>query len=313
MPDLYLRKWRVLVSDDNGIALDVSDLRCAFIIEKRAIQAVNYADITIFNLNAETENVIIQSGARVVVEAGYENGQYGVVFDGEVFQPVWGRENVIDMSLTLHCIDGDSFLHQNFAAFAMSAGYDYRGVIASIAANARVKMPVGHVTEGLAQQQAPRGRVVFGDPKRYLRTLAKANQATFFVNDGEVQVMKLSDVPDGEALVISPETGLVGTPEQTEYGFRFRSLLNPSIRLSNPPMLVKLENSALRQQKAVQGQRISMIDQDMIGQVIGTVVSGDTRGGEWYTDAVCVTRGGKSPLQLATLPEMMSNGGVDPT
>jgi len=310
----YLRKYRVLVSDRRGTALDVSDLRCVFCIEKKALQAVNYADISVFNLTNPTETAIIKEGHRVVVEAGYDKGSYGKVFDGEVFQPLWDRENVVDYRLILHCIDGDSLLHQNFANFSLASGYDYKAVITQMAAQARTKIPVGVISGGLSKKKAPRGKVVFGDPRDTFRNIARDNNAQFYVNDGQLNVMKITDVPRGQALVISPQTGLIGTPQQVDYGFSFRCLLNPNIRIMNPPMMIKLENTLIRQQKAIQGQIVSMLDQDMYGLVIGLKHLGDTRGREWYTDVVCVTSGGKVPLPLAgiNIPGMLPEPGGNP-
>lgn len=299
MPEQYLRKYQVLVSNDAGTALDVSDLKCTFTIEKKAIQAINYGDITIYNLSGPTEAAIIKEGHRVIVNAGYVDGAFGKIFDGRVFQPLWDRENVTDYKLTLHCIDGDSFLHQNFVSFSMAAGYNYKSVITSMAQNARVKIPIGGVSENISDKQSPRGKVIFGDPKSVFRHMAQDNGAQVYVNDGELQVMKLTDPPSGEILTITPQTGLIGTPQQIDYGFSFRCLINPNIKIKNPPMMVKLDNTMIRQQKAITGQMISMLDQTMQGQVIGITYTGDTRGVPWYMDIVCVSSWGKMPLMLS--------------
>ena len=307
---LYLRKYRVLVVDKNNNALDVSDLRCTFMIEKKALQAVNYADITIYNLTGPTEQAIIKEGQRVIVEAGYQDGAYGVIFDGDIFQPLWDRENVVDYKLTLHCISGDSFLKQNFIAFSKNAGYDYMEIIKDISVRARTPIPLGHITSNLDSNPSPRGKVIFGNAKDHLRNIARGNNAQMFADDGKLHITKITDVPQGQALVLSPQTGLVGTPQQIDYGFSFRCLINPTITIVNPSMMVKIDNSLLRQKKAIIGQIVSMIDQDMVGLVIGITTVGDTRGQEWYQDVVCLTRGGKVPLQLAAadfFPEMIVN------
>ncbi len=310
----YLRKYRVLVSDKTGTTLDVSELRCTWVVEKKALQAVNYADISVYNLTGATEAAIIREGHKVIVEAGYENSAYGRIFDGDLFQPMWDRENVVDYKLMLHCIDGDSLLHQNFANFSLASGYDYKSIITAMAQKARTKIPIGVISEGIDRKKSPRGKVMFGDPRETFRNIARDNNAQFYINDGQLNIMKITDVPRGQALVISPQTGLIGTPQQIDYGFSFRCLMNPNIRITNPCMMVKLENTVIRQQKAIQGQIVSMLDQDMYGIVIGLKHTGDTRGGEWYTDVTCVTSGGKVPLPLAGLniPGMLSEPGGNP-
>lgn len=77
---LFGRKYRVIVSDVNGVGIDVSTLRCTFQIEKSLLETPNYAEIVLYNLSAQTENSIIKEGAKVILEAGYQNPQYGLIF-----------------------------------------------------------------------------------------------------------------------------------------------------------------------------------------------------------------------------------------
>ena len=54
-------------------------LRCTFHIEKTGLHAINYADISIYNLTGSTEKAIIEEGMQVIVNAGYEDGAYGTI------------------------------------------------------------------------------------------------------------------------------------------------------------------------------------------------------------------------------------------
>jgi len=297
----YGRKYQIIVSDASGNALDVSGLHCTFNIERVANQKSNFAEITIFNLNESTEHTAIEEGKIVIVNAGYENGVYGKIFEGEVFQPMWDRENGIDYKLTLNCIDGDSFLNGNFVKGTMTSGYNYKQLIEAMASSARKKIPMGAVSSTLKTQKSARGMTIFGDPRDTFRNIARDNNAAFFSNNNTMHFTKITDVPKGEALVVSPESGLIGTPTQTDNGFSFKCLLNPNIQAingENTQMMVKIENSTIRQQKVTFGQKTSMLDQDMIGKVIGVTYVGDTRGQDWYCDVTCVAKGGKIPLQL---------------
>ncbi len=299
MPEQYLRKWQIVVSNASGQALDVSKLRCTFNIQKRVLQTASFADIVIYNLNGPTEQAIITEGYRAIVQAGYQSEIFGKIFDGTVSQPLWDRENVTDYKLTLYCIDGDSFLTRNFVSFCAEAGYKYKDIISQMAKSARTPIPIGKISENISQKTSPRGKVVFGDPRTTFRSIAKDNSAQIYVNDGQLEIVNLkTDVPAGEALVITPNTGLIGTPQQTDLGFSFRCLLNPRIQITNPPMLIKLDNSLIRQQKKNIGSSPSMLDQDMVGQVIGVNYIGDTRGNEWYVDVECVQSGKAGILML---------------
>lgn len=297
----YGRKYQILVSNSEGKALDVSNLRCTFRIERTGYQAINFAEISIYNLTGTTEAGIIKEGMRVIVNAGYEDGQYGKIFDGDIFQPLRDRENNLDYKLTLHCIDGDSLLNNRIVKFTVNAGINQRQMLDQIAAYAYTPEQIGHITEDMSDKILPRGKVFFGEPKKYFRQIAQDNNAQFYANDGQLHISKLTDVPAGEALVISPTNGLIGVPQQVDYGVSFRCLLNPIIKVTNPAMLVKLDNSIIREQKLQYGQLPTILDQDGVYKVAKVVHIGDTRGNDWYTEVTGISSPGKIPMMLSTV------------
>jgi len=281
----FIRKYRVMVIDGNDVALDVSDLRVTFNIQKTGVQeAINYGDITIYNLSPQTECDIIKYGMRVIVEAGYNDGQYGQIFDGDVFQLMWNRENVVDYTLTLHCFDGDSQLNYNIVGMTVQASHDMRSDLLAIMKNARSPFGGGQIVADIDETPMPRGKVFFGMPKDYFRKIAKANNAQWYYADRHLSFSTLTNVPQDEAIVISPNNGLIGTPQQIEYGVQFRCLLNPAIKIQLNPMRVKLDMSTIRQQKIMIGQLPTRLDQDGIYAVSSLTHIGDTRGDDWYTD-----------------------------
>ena len=280
----FLRKYRVRVIDGNDVALDVSDLRVKFNIQRVGYQAINYGDIEIYNLSAQTEVYIVKYGMRVTIEAGYENGQYGKIFDGDVFQPLWEREQVTDYKLTLHCFDGDSQLNNNFIGMTVQASHDQRTDLLAIMENARNTFGSGQISSDISSIKMPRGRVFFGMPKTHFRQIARANNAQWSYQDRQLMMSKLTDVPQGEALVISPSSGLIGSPQQTQDGVQFRTLLNPAVSVQFPAMQVKLDMASIRQEKILIGQLQTRLDQDGLYYVAAVNHIGDTRGNEWYTD-----------------------------
>lgn len=318
---LYGRKYRVLVADKKNTALDVSNLRCVFRIEKVALQVANYAEVTIYNLNAETEQAIVKEGMRVIIEAGYqgylttqEQGaaqqtvtpkQYGVIFDGQIIQVLRDREeNNVDYRLTLVCLDGDSFLNNNIVAKSISAGFNQRQIAGIVASSAVTPTEIGRISPDLNAQGLPRGKVFLGMPKQYLRDIARDNNANFWVDDGQVYITKVTDTAPGQVIVLTPSTGMVGVPQQTQEGVSFKSLLNPTIKLM---AMIKLDNTMIRQQKQQIGQIPAVLDQDGQYQAYKVIHTGDTRGKEWYTEVVGVGRYGKIPLMLNS-PAQSPNG-----
>lgn len=305
---LFLRRWKISVYLNSGDVLVVSNsdlevqsgaLQVTFNINRPGYQAFYYGDIVIYNLNGSTEREIIKEGNRVVVEAGYIEGAYGKIFDGQVFQVFRERENVVDYKLTLHCLDGMGIFDNNMVSFTVYAGTDQRSQIASIAANATKPIPLGTVSQNIDTKVLPRGKTFFGQPKDYFRDIANYNNAQCFIHDGQVHMTKLSDGPQlaaDEAIVFTPTTGLIGTPQVTQDGVQFTVLLDPRVKIVNPSMLVKLDMTLLRKQLLKIGQLPTLLDNDGLYQVVSVAHRGDTRGNEWYTDIVGCTTFGLAPF-----------------
>jgi hypothetical protein len=317
---LYGRKYRVLVAKIDNTALDVSNLKCSFRIEKVAMQTANYAEVAIYNLSAGTEAEIIKEGDRVIIEAGYQGflttktdgtteetpspKQYGVIFDGLVIQAIRDKEDNVNYKLTLVCMDGDSFLANNIIKMSIGGGQNQRQIVETIVSNAETPTEIGRISPDLNTQNLPRGKVFFGTPKQYLKNVAADNNANFWVDDGAVYITKATDIPPGQALVLTPQTGLIGVPQQTQDGASFKCLLNPNIKLMS---MVKLDNTMIRQIKQQVGQYPTMLDQDGQYQIYKLSHYGDTRGDEWYTECEGIGRNGKNAPSLLSVPTQNPN------
>lgn len=301
----YGRAWKITIvprDQTTGIVVSSSGLddqesgsaalRCVFHVEKVMLGIAFFADVEIWNLNAVSTDQVIKEGHRLIIEAGYQNGPYGKIFDGTVFQPMFERVGVTDYVTTLHCMDGLGILTQNISNVTLDSGYDHAAVVASLARSARKEFQLGNITSNLDSKKSPRGKVIFGPPSKYFRQIAQDNNAEWYVeNDTILNMAKIDDEYQKEALVIEPGKGLIGSPQQTECGVNFRHLLNPDICLHSPPMVVKMDMKTVRQLKASPGRRaqiLSPLDEDGQYKIIGVRYTGDTRGNDWYVDATGV-------------------------
>jgi hypothetical protein len=189
---LFGRKYRVIVASvSGGGGLDVSQLKCRFTVSKTLTQDPNYSDITIYNLSANSEGVIIEQGSRVILEAGYEGqDHYGCIFDGQVVQSIRSKEKGTDYLLTLVCLDGDGYLNQNLIRTTLAKGQSQRTVAEACVTKAETPAYSGALSTGLSDQKLPRGRVLFGAPSDILRQVAQSNQAQLYVEDGTVHIIQ---------------------------------------------------------------------------------------------------------------------------
>lgn len=273
-------------------ALDVSQLRCTFRVEKSMSEEPNLSEVTIYNLSAETENTIIVGGNDIVVEAGYEGEQYGMIFKGNVVQPLRNKEDGVTYSLQLISQDGDKFLNGGIISASFRKGQTQRNIANELTNKASNPVQTGAISSDLDNVKLARGKVVFGLSKDYLRQISKSQDAVFYVNDGVVNIVKATDLPPGEIFSLGPDSGLIGAPEQTENGIKGKCLLNPRINLNS---LIHIDNSIIRMQKIQAGQTARQLNSDGVYRVIKLVHSGDTRGDDWYTEFEAVAQAGSVP------------------
>lgn len=318
---LFGRRWdiQILTNPDAGnqqtvlrIANDTFDQespRCIFDVQQIGYQAFWYGDLTIYNLNAEAEQVVLRESQQVVVSAGYQKGNFGQIFKGWVFQPLWERENVVDYKITLHCLLGRPELTNNFVSFTHERFATQFDLIAKIAASARSPINIAALAQSMQQKQLPRGKVIFGNPGKYFNEAARDNNLQWFVGPKGLTLANMLEVSGTPQITYTPTTGLIGTPQQTQDGVSFKVLLDPRLQIMYPPMQVKIDQSAIRQIKRNIGDNVlTVLDRDGIYLIGGVRHIGDTRGQEWYTEVVGYT---STQGKLAAM--MVGSGNEDPS
>lgn len=319
---LYGRKWemRILCNDGEELILGqdgftgLESLKVSFEINYPGYEGWYISEFSLWNPTKETEKKIIKEGAQVFFYAGYKDGNYGQIFGGSVFQALYVREDVTDYKLTLLCIDGERLFRDNISSFTLNKDYTDQTLLNAIAARARTPIKVGKISSQVDNTPKPRGVTYWAPPSVGIREVSRGNRAQFFVVNDQLNIMKPTDTPQGDEIVINPASGLIGTPEQIDYGVNFRVLLNPSLILANPPRWVKLDMSEIniKQQRAVPGQTIvPILPKDGYFKIGGVRHRGDTRGNDWYTDVVGYSLTGKAGLQL-TVPEMLKDPSGNP-
>ncbi|MDL2289130.1 hypothetical protein LJC32_07155 [Oscillospiraceae bacterium OttesenSCG-928-F05] len=283
---LYGRKYKVIVATTGTTGIEVTNLHCLFTIEKSMTTDPNNSIIQIYNLAPNTQNEILTNSSRVIIEAGYDGPQYGLIFDGDIVRAMKRGGNSIDKITEIIAQDGDLFLNSGVISVSYAAGQTAEDTIRGMAGIADPDMSIGSLSENLSGTALARGKALFGQPKDYARSIAKGEEALFYVCDRKICLVKPMDLPTDEIVSLSPSSGLIGTPEQTEDGVKARCLLNPLLNLNK---LVHIDNDLVQQ------------DADMgalstgVYKIIALTHKGDTRGQEWYTDFTGIAQPGMIP------------------
>ena len=320
---LYGRKWKILIykpaykTDENGSAtderdpehdteMDVSMLKCEFQTKPTTETAVQIGTIVVYKMNAATEKEAIEEGFQISIFGGYEEGQYGEIFTGDIVQIFRNRENGTDYRLEIIAIKGMISLFMNHVRSTIAAGSTPRDVVNAVAGQADKKIGVGEVSEELPAEPLPRGKVLFGTPAKYLRDICTWNDAAYWEGeDGKLTIETVEqEIPEDRLLVLTPNTGLVGTPIYTDQGIQIKMLLDPRVKLRT---MIQIDNEIIQrqaiqidpssgQQRNDQLPQTAQFDQDGEYQVFSVEHHGDTWGDEWTTSVIGVSRNGRMGL-----------------
>lgn len=296
----WIRKIGLQVINDD-IALDLSAFRIRFDTTDADEESPNSAIIKVFNLSKNTINQIKGEFSEVVLQAGYEQGNYGVIFRGTIKQLRIGRESPTDTFLEILAADGDVFYTSGIVSASLAKGATPVDTI-----NALTKEQQGIANKAnldslkTDKQHTPniRGQVLFGMARARFRNVAKSLDASWSIQDGVVTMLDNTGYAEDEVVVVTRNTGLIGIPEQTDGGIKFRCLLNSRLRIGGR---VQIDNEAVTQlmmqdpnappvqYNSYAGiQYNAMLNNDGIYRMLVIEHHGDSRGNDWYSDIVCL-------------------------
>lgn len=312
MTQQWIRNASIVIAGSNGQGLEVGDLRCVFRVEHATTETPKNMALRVFNVSEST----IQAAKAAAKEEGlvslsvgygYPNvappPRLGLLFKGNIKQVRSGRASATDTYLDVFAASADNAYNYGVIRKTLAAGYTQEDVANEVQ---RVFQEFG-VTQGyrstFKQQQAPRGKVMWGMARDYARDMAYTNAMSWNMGDGELQFVGDAEVIPGEAIVLNALTGLIGMPEQTQDGITFRALLNPRIR-SNA--MIRIDNKSVQQAAIPLSYTGSAtifpnISTDGNYKVVFADYVGDTHGNDWYCQGVCLALDNTAPPSAAVV------------
>lgn len=316
----------IVVSSDQ---FEPEALRFTFDMTQTAFKRAAYwqAEITIYNCDGPITagpsagvnlfEATIQEGDRVTVCAGYQADYPApstppVIWEGLIYYSIKDRLDVVDQRLTLHCLVNRVMTSQNFINETLPALSTQVSQAQFIAQESVT--PIGMNSSQVAsvldskKTQLPRAKTYFGSPQVYLDHLAnQANAVTWFDSE-EWSLAKLESDPLGDVLTTyapclpgqPPQYAdgvtysLIGTPQQTQYGVTFRTLLDPRVQVAAPIMQVRVPKQYVRQTSfdypiTKGGMILPLPPTDAYG-VIQVRFVGDTRGNDWCSEITGISQ-----------------------
>lgn len=238
--------------DRPRVARGVSALQIQFEVNKDAAPSPDGAKIKLYNPPEDIVSESQEKDAAVRLEAGY---RYNAVSDnvGIVFQGLIRRTSVenngVDRILTIECGDSDGIFRQARIAQAFPPGTSYQQIAEQLANKLGNFIDGGVSIEGAkklfkefitpakhkrGKQQTTKGVSYTGSAYENFTKFLRQYGVRCVVQDNGIVRIAERDRASAQfpsAVVLSPETGLIGVPQTGENGvLKCRSLLQPGIK-----------------------------------------------------------------------------------
>ncbi len=296
----WIRKLGLVVYTGSK-GLDLSSFRVVFEIRNADTESPNNATIRVYNLAASTVQNLVNGGeyTQVTLNAGYVNGNYGVIFTGTIKQFRVGKETATESYLDILAADGDIGYNQGFVNQSIAKGSTPLQTIDRLIGAMPTLSSDNSYSPIITQQNIPsiRGQVAFGMARARLRNVVSNLDATWSIQQGKIVVVPRTGYLPGEIVQINIANGLIGVPQQTAEGIKIRCLLNSRIRIGG---LVQLNNDEIAQtlnngigppiaynQYGIY-HNAALASKNGYYRAYVVEHEGDTRGNPWYTNLTCL-------------------------
>lgn len=272
MAELFGRKCVIAVDTK-----EFTGLRAQFEVTKTGGKEPNTLDLKIWNLSEASRSNMQKKGAKVIVQAGYEN-QFSQVFSGNARTIDHVRQGP-DWVTHIQCGDGEVAYSFARVSESFAPGVSVQSVASFLIG--KLGLAPGNSAAKLsaingALTQFVHGYSCHGLASQELARLMASVGLEFSIQDGAVQILGGSETTTDEFVVLGSSTGMVGSPEHG----------TPDKKGKPSSLKVKaLLNPALKPGRKV---RVQALQTKGDFKVTKCVHKGDTAGGDWYSEIECL-------------------------
>lgn len=206
---LFDRVCELIVGQSGKDGILITDLRMSFSIEKTLNETLNKSTIKIYNLAPTSRKLVETPNNAVILKAGYKQDKGALtIFVGIVRRSLTSREGP-DWITELELDDGLIAYRDSKFSATYNSGTLGTDVLKQVASN--LGLPVGSIPE--STKQYPDGFSFVGRTRDAMNKVCNYLGFSWSIQNQEVQIIKKGGFKERTAIVISQDSGMVGSPE----------------------------------------------------------------------------------------------------
>lgn len=306
---LFDRQYRLIVGQPSGAGrssngIEITDLRVQFNVTKTLTKNPNNSEISIYNLNPAHRELVEKPDTKCEFYAGYsEDAGPVLLFQGDVRFASTPFE-IPDIETKLELGDGLKSYRDSMISLSYGKGIASQAIIREIAS--RMGLAV-YISDDLPNRLWDNGFSFFGAARKALDKVVAGSNSQWSIQNGVLQVIKQGGGTSKRALVLSADSGMIGSPQRMrkaseqvaevtdnrtgkrvnvqrptskQDGWKVRGLLMPSIGAGDT---VKLESRTIESELVVSS----------------VTHRGDSHDGDWQTEMELVTYAAAEEIKKA--------------
>jgi hypothetical protein len=252
-------------------AVLIRDLRVVFSIEKRIDAQPNTCTVLVYNLNKQSRAEFQRKPLYVTLDVGHD-GNLRRIFSGDLrFGSSMYRGTEYETKLTLG--DGDRAINHARVNRSFPAGTSAATVLKETAQAMGLRVPKNVADARELLDQFGKGITLHGHASNEMTKILSAKGMQWSLQDGELQILRDTDVRADQAIVI--------TYDGTGSGIESPELAPPDKPGESP----RLNAKCLLDSRIRPGGRVMIKSRDLDGlfRVTRVMHEGDTFGEQWTT------------------------------
>lgn len=191
--------------------VEITDLRLAFSIEKTLGSEPNDCSITVYNLNEASRAALERRPLHVELLVGYEGEDLRRIFDGDLRWSESVPEGVRWVS-SLQLGDGERVYRHARVSRSFRARTPLIDAVSEVARSMGFRPPRNLAAYPQMAIQFAAGVALSGKARHEFARLLKPYDIDWSIQDGALQILGRDDVRPDPDVIVSEETGLLGSP-----------------------------------------------------------------------------------------------------
>lgn len=261
-----LRQWnrvvRLLCGQPGQQGRAWSQLRINASIKKTDSKKPDKGTIQIYNLNEDSRGYIQNDGNVLILSAGYREPE--VIFTGDVDE-VTNTKDGRDWVTEIEAADGRRSYQEGALFQTFEPPLNSQTLLTRIAT--AMGLTITNLPAEMTVIEYLQGFTIAGPARDALDDIAESTGTKWSIQDGELIITLAGQGLDQQAFLVTPESGLVGTPEKTKKGLKFQMLLNGKVKPRRPVAVRSRDFDAFVIPKTVEHQLDTGFDRDFYTSV----------------------------------------------